>query len=309
MTVDDFSIYGISASIIISIVSAGIALFAVYFTFKQAKISHNQFELELKKIEKPRVVENIQTSLNTLQQELDIELNAINKDNLVWVFPNERNNYYMSPLIFPLSQLKFFYDNFLSIFQGPDIQRHPEISTLIKSIAVNLKKRHEIYQNIDLNVQQLINEIEQSHFNERIGNLFSKISHFSILPQLQECGKSDILLHDLNTNSDYTKDLVDMFVKSMMISTLFKPLTKDDSRISCLGFSVITSEIYDKIPEFLKNDPIPHSEEIKNSIENLLDSLKTLDENILEDIGRIKKIYREIYTLKESEINQPQGFI
>ena len=57
----------------------------------------------------------------------------------MWVFPNEQTNFYISPLVFPLTQLKFFYDNFRGIFQGPDIKRSPEIASLIPVIAMNLK--------------------------------------------------------------------------------------------------------------------------------------------------------------------------
>jgi hypothetical protein len=307
MTLDDFSIYGISVSILISIVSAGTALIAVYFTFKQAKISHNQFELELKKVEKPRVVENIRNTINSIEQELNLELKAINNIDVFWVAPNERNNYYMGPLVFPLSQLKFFHDNFLSNFLASDIQRSREISTMIPAISTNLKKRHEIYHNVDQQLQNLLKEIEESHYEKRREILFAKLNRFRMTVEVDDKGDLEPFFHDIIETNTLTEEVVDPILKSMIISTLFKPLKKEDFRLGGLGFSTLTKELYDKIPEFLKSDPVPNSDHIIKSIKSLLDSLKILDENMLRDIKRIKDIYREIYSLKESELNPPQG--
>ena len=308
MTVDDFSIYGISASILFSLASIAIALFAVYFTYKQAKISHNQFELELKKVEKPRVVENIQNTLNSIENELTQELRTINGKDLFWVIPNEYNNFYMGSLVFPLSRLKFFYDNFLSIFQGPDIKRNVEIATRIHSISLNLKKRFEIYQKIDQKLRMLITEIEESHYTQRREDLLAKTDRFKIISESSENGGPLFFFQDHIGNYRLSEDNVDNILKSMLVSTIFKPLKKDELRLG-LGFSTFTGEIYDKIPDILAKDPIPKSEKIKKSIEELLHSLKTLDENILGDIKYVKEIYREIYTLKESELNPPQGLL
>lgn len=307
MTVDDFSIYGISASILISILSAGTALFAVYFTFKQVKISNNQFELELKKIEKPRVVENIQNTINSIEQELNLELKAINNNDVFWVVPNERNNYYMGPLVFPLSQLKFFSDNLMSIFQESDLKRSQEISIMIPRISINLKKRHEIYENIDQKMQTLLKEIEESHYQKRREILFAKLNRHRMTFDVGEDGDLEPMFHNIIDMNTLTEDVVDPILKSMMISTLFKPLEKEDFRLGGLGYSNLTGELYDKIPEFLNSDPVPSSDEIIKSIKSLLNSLKILDENMLRDIKRIKEIYQEIYALKESELNPPQG--
>lgn len=307
MTVEDFSIYGISISILISLASIAIALLAVYFTYKQAKISHNQFELELKKVEKPRVIENIQNTINSIEQELNLELRAINNIDVFWVVPNERNNFYMGPLVFPLSQLKFFYDNFLSVFTDSDIQRSQEISTMIHKISINLKKRHEIYQNVDKSLQTLVKEIEESHFDKRRDALLAKLNQSRVTFEINDNRDLEAFYHNIIDKNNLTDEIVDPILKCMMISTLFKPIKKDDFRLGGLGFSTFTGELYDKIPEFLNSDPVPNSDDILRLIKSLLDSLKILDENILGDIKRIKDIYREIYSLKESELNPPQG--
>lgn len=109
MTVDDFSIFGISASILLSIISLGIALFAVYFTYTQVKISHNQFKLELKKVEKSIIIEKIQTKINPLQSELEREIKAIDDKELTWIVITD---IYYRPLIFPISKLKNFMKSF-----------------------------------------------------------------------------------------------------------------------------------------------------------------------------------------------------
>ena len=307
MAIEDFSIYGISASILISLAGTAIALFAVYFTYKQTKVSYNQFELELKKIEKPRVVENIQNTINSIEHELNLELKAIDNIDVFWIVQNEQNNYYIGPLVFPLSRLKFFYDNFLSIFQDSDIQRSREISTMIPAISTNLKKRHEIYQNIDQKLQNLLKEIESSHYDKRREMLFASLNSYRLISEKNENGDIELFFYDIVDNNRISKEVIDPILKSMMISTLFKPLKREDFRLGGLGFSTLTKELFENMPELLKNDPVPNSDDILTSIKSLLDTMKILDENMLRDIKRIKDIYREIYSLKESELNPPQG--
>ena len=71
---DEPFLLGLSISIWANIgVSIGNLVLA-YFTYTAVKASREQIELSRKSIEKPRVVENIQNTLNTLQQELDLRI-------------------------------------------------------------------------------------------------------------------------------------------------------------------------------------------------------------------------------------------
>jgi archaellum component FlaC len=305
MTVDDFSIYGISASILFSIVSLGIALFAVYFTYKQAKISNSQFELELKKVEKPSIIEKIQTKINPLQDELVKEINASDNKELAWIVTNDL---YYFPLIFPIPAKKKFHKNFPNNFHTPDLRRDSRLRDLINEIGINIQKRYEIYTKIDDTLRRFTDYIDQSHFDQRISDLLDNTG-FKIADPVESfkaMGKISVSVVELNT---ITKEKAGDILKSLIISTLFKPLEREDPCLIWIGEGGFSTKLYNKISQHLINDPIPQSAEIKQSIENDLVSLKNLDDKILKDIGKLKEIYQEIYRLKESDLNPPQGMI
>ena len=98
---------------------------------------------------------------------------------------------------------------------------------------------------------------------------------FRILYETNDNGKLEPFFHDVIDKNRFTEDVVDNILKSMIISTIFKPLQKGEIRFGCLPIQTLVQELYDKIPEFLVKDPIPQSDEIKASILGLLSSLKT----------------------------------
>lgn len=303
---DEIGFFGVSITTIASLgVAIGTGLLA-YFTYKSVKASQEQLEISRISIEKPRVVENIQNTLNAIQSELASELTAIDNNDLVWDVPNEIQKIYGIPLVFPLSALKDFYSNFSSIFQGPDIQKNSYILFLIHTIDFNLKKRHEFYQAINEILQDLVKEIEKSHYNKRRDDLLANITRFQILQEMNEKGETKLFFNDIIGNSKISEENVDNILKSMIISTLFKPLEKNEFRLNCLGFGEFSGLFYNKIPEFLNKDPIPDSEKAIGLIKEYLFFLKTRDANILGDIKQLKNIYRSIYRLKESELNSPE---
>lgn len=302
MSVDDFSIYGVPVSILIALVSTGIALLAVYYTSKSAKISHNQFELAQKMVEKPRILELIQTIINPIKLDLESEIKAIDNKELTWIVTTD---IYYRPLIFPISNLRKFYKDFLHSFHAADLQRDSRLQDIIKGFGINIQKRYDIYQKINDTLQQFTDNINQSHFDQRIADLLEGTDH-KISPPLESLkvmGNLSVSVRELNT---ITKEEVSNIIKSLIELTLLKSLEKNDPRLKWLGEENLTIKLCDNISQHLINDPVPHYDEIKQSIERDLVSLRDLDNNILTDIGKLKQIYQEIYMFKESELNPPQ---
>jgi len=305
MTVDDFSIYGISASILFSLASLAIALLAVYYTSKSTKISHNQYELAQKMVEKPRILEIIQTIINPIQHDLEREIKAIDNKELAWIVTNDL---YYFPLIFPIPNKKNFHENFPNNFHIPDICRDSRLKELIKEIGINAQKRYAIYQKIDDTLHRFTDDIDQSHFDQRISDLLEDMGFRTSDPfeSFILTGNLSIDIFEINHITKYNAGII---IKSLIISTLFKSLDKDDPRLIWIGEGDFPTKLYSKISQHLINDPILHSDEIKQSIEGDLSSLRILDNKTLTDIRKLKEIYQEIYSLKESDLNPPQGVI
>jgi len=304
MTLDDFSIYGISASLLISLISIAIALFAVYFTYKQAKISHNQFELELKKVENPRILEILHNPLNTILHEMDIELRAIGEADLLWFVGNERNNFYVAPLVFPISPKKEFSVGFRQMFTGPEYIPTEKFSQIIWRVDDNLKRRYDDYRSIDKVLSNLEGNIRQDGIDQRVNALLSKLETLKLE---QNSDYYDIVfridpLEDVKQETISKKQLDDIIV-SMVISTLFKPLKIDEIRLGCLGYGYLTAELFPHIENSILELPVPDAAAYKKRVLTHLASLKGIDESIRMDIDAMKEIYREKYILTEAELD------
>jgi hypothetical protein len=312
MAIDDFSIYGISASLIISVVSLGIAIYAVYLTYTQSKLSHDQFQLELRKLEKPRILEKIQNALNSIQNEMEIELGTIRKMEMVWFIGNEQNNLCLTPLVFPICKMKKFYTGFQKLFPGPENIPTEQFSETIRSVDNNLKDRHEKYKQIDLDLQRLGNLIRQAEIDQRITAIVSKQNTFFLVPSSESPESWDIYKYDeivpFRENA-ITKNELEVIVTSMIISTIFKPLKKDELRLGCLSYGFLIDVFFPHIEQSIHEKPIPESEEIKKRVLKNLSSLKAIDESILKDIISMKDVYRDRYILTDAELDPYQGMV
>jgi hypothetical protein len=282
MSIDDFSIYGISASLFFSLVSLVISILAVYFSFRQAKISRDQFELELRKVEKPRILEKIQSELNGIKNELEQELHAIKKKNLVWFQGNEQNNIYLAPIVFPISKMKNFHSGFQQLFTGPEATPIEDFTQKISRIDENLEKRCEIYKSIDRKLFFLEKNIKQNDNEARITKILLKLGTFSIKPDTKD--KKIFVISKNDEFKSISKIKLSDIINSMIISTIFKRLKKDEFRLGCLGYGELVSELFPHIANSILDQPVPESEIIKKHILSNLATLKIIDESILIDI-------------------------
>jgi hypothetical protein len=303
-------IFSVGVSTIANIgVAIGTGILA-YFTYKSVKASETQVEISKKMVDGPLILENIQTIINPLQSELKNEIEAIESKELAWIIPNEDGNLYSRPLIFPISKLKFFYENFLDLFYTPGLRRDSRLQVLIDAIGSGIQERIVIFKKIDEVLYRFADDLDQSHFDKRVDDLLDS-TDFKIIIQLPE---STGLPEDLGRvsrsvleSNTITKTKAGNIIKSLIISTLFKPLEKNDLRLVWTGDFGLTTKLYGKISQHLINDPVPHSAEIKRSIESDLASLESLDKRILVSITMLKVIYQEIYSFKGSNLNTPQG--
>lgn len=310
MAVDDFSIYGIPASLFFSLVSLGISFLAVYFSFRQAKISHDQFELELRKVEKPRVLEKIQNALNGIKNEMEQELYAIKKKEMVWVIENEQNNIYVAPLVFPISKMKNFNSGFQKLFTGPEATPTEDFTQKISRIDQNLKKRHAIYKSIDRKLYFMEKYIKQNENEARIKKILLKLRTFSIERDVNN--EKNLIIYKTDENrkikvNTIPKIKLQDIINSMIISAIFKRLKKNEFRLGCLGYSDLVNELFPQIANSIFDQPLPESEIIKKQILSNLTNLKELDESILTDIISMKEIYGKKYILTDAELDPYQG--
>ncbi|WP_321507078.1 hypothetical protein [uncultured Methanoregula sp.] len=312
MAVEDFLIFGIPASLLISLASALIAILAIYYANKSTKISHDQYILAQKLIERPRVLENIQTLINPLILELENEISSIDNKDLAWIDPNEVGNLYARPLIFPISQSKIFFRRFQDIFYTPDLLRDPRLSILVDSAIEGIQERCSLYQELENSLNQFTNEIEGSHFDNRIADLLIdtdyRITALQPEPVRMSENLGSISIGVLERNT-ITRSRVNSLIKSLIISTLFKPLEENDLRLIWVGETDLSTRLYGKILSHTISDPIPTSDETRQFVENTLASLRGLNVTTLITLESLKRVYREIYSYKESELNPPQGMI
>lgn len=308
MTIDDFPIQGISVSILISLASIAIAVIAVYYTCKQAKISHNQFELELKKVEKPRILEIIHNPLNTILHEMENELREIGETDLLWFIGSERNDLYSASLVFPISSKKGFHVGFHQLFIGPENIPSKKFSQIIGRVDEKLNKRYDIYRLIDQELSHIEEIIRREGLDQRINSLALKAENFSLK---QNADKTYTIFNSdergLTKRGTIPKKELDNIIVSMTISTLFKPLKIDEIRLGCLGYGSLTAELFPYIENSILVIPVPDADSVKKRVISHLADLKGIDENILADIDAMRKIYQKKYILTDAEMDPYKG--
>ena len=300
--------FGIGISTIANLgVAIGTGLLA-YFTYKSVKTSEEQVKLTRNTIEKPRILEKIHHALNTIQNEMGGELRAIGETDLVWLIGSERNNLYTAPLVFPISPKKEFNVGFRQLFTGPEYIPTEQFSQIIGRVGENLNKRYDTYRLIDQELSRLERNIRQNGLDQRINELLSKLEIFKLEPN---AGDSYTIfqiteLEDIKYSTISKKQLYDIIV-SMVISTLFKPLKKDELRLGCLGYVFLTGELFPHIENSILDLPVPDADSVKKRVLLHLASLKGIDDSILADINAMKEIYREKYILTEAELDPYKG--
>jgi hypothetical protein len=300
--------FGIGISTIANLgVAIGTGLLA-YYTYKSVKTSEEQVKLARNSIEKPRILEKIHNALNSIKNEMDVELGAIDDTDLVWLTGSERNNLYTVPLVFPISPKKEFNVGFRQLFTGPEYIPTEQFSQIIGRVDENLNNRYDTYRLIDQELSRLEGNIRRDGLDQRINSLLLKLKFFRLKPNADD-SYSIIQIDDLDVIKRGTipkKQLYDIIV-SIVISTLFKPLKKDELRLGCLGYVFLTGELFPHIENSILDLPVPDADSVKKRVLSHLASLKGIDENILADINSMKEIYREKYILTEAELDPYKG--
>jgi hypothetical protein len=300
-------IVGIGISTIANIgVALGTGLLA-YYTYKSVKASEEQVKLARNTIEKPRILEKIHTVLNGIGNEVEQEQRTITQSDLIWLIGSEQNNIYLAPLVFPISPKKDFNIGFRRLFTGPEYIPAEQFSQIIERVDENLKKRLDSYRLIDQELSRLEGNIRQDRIDHRIDMLLSKLKinslrlDISVSPEIYS-----IYANNAKEAAISKAQLYDIIV-SMVISTLFKPLKKDELRLGCLGYGFLIYELFPHIAGSIQDQPIPDADAIKERILLHMETLKGLDEYILTDVNSMKEVYRQKYILTEKEMDPFQG--
>jgi hypothetical protein len=307
--VDEFSILGISLSTIANLLVALGTILLAYYTYKSVKASEEQVKLAKNTIEKPRILEKIHNVLNGIGNEMDLELRAIQQSDLIWLIGSEHSNIYVVPLVFPISPKKDFNIGFRRLFTGPEYITAEQFSNIIEKVDENLKKRLDTYRLIDQELFRLEGNIRQDGIDQRINTLLSKLEIFTVKLNVGDSPVAyTIYRNNAKENTISKAQLYDIIV-SMVISTLFKPLKKDELRLGCLGYGFLTDELFPYIAESIQNQPITEAGVIKERVLSYLANMKGIDERILADINSMMEVYREKYILTDTELNPYQGMV
>lgn len=312
-SVEEFSLFGISLSTIANLLVAfGTILLAIY-TYKSVKASEEQVKLARNSIEKPRILEKIHNVLNGIGGEMEQELQAILQNDPIWLVGSDQNYLYTIPLVFPISYKKNFNIGFYKLFTGPEYIPTEQFPQIIERIDENLKKRLETYRLIEQEFFRLEVFIRNNEIDTRIKTLLSKLVVFYLKPNMGDSVSTYIIYRvdereNIKENTISKIQLYDTIV-SMIISSIFKPLKKDELRLGCLGYGFLTEELFPHIEKSIQDQPVPEMDVIKKSVLSHLADLKEIDESILADIDLMKKIYREKYILTDAELYPFRGMV
>jgi hypothetical protein len=288
-------------AIVVNLAVAFGTILLAYFTYRSVKASEQQVEIARKSIEKPRILENINDIIENVQSDVAGDINCIQKNELVWFVSNERNFYYTCSLVFPISKLKRFFTDFHELVSGPGWDANTQLTNLSISTGTYLSQRYDIYSQINERLISLVKEVRAYLEKNRAIFIRSLDSiHLEENPGQQGFGvriKSGEKIADISSNE------VNIILESLIISSLFKPLQKNDQRMGFLGFQFFSDDLFSKIPIILKENPIPQSDGIVFSITEFLQSLLIIDERIIANIEETRRILRDEYILTEKELN------
>jgi hypothetical protein len=300
-------LWGIGISTWASIgVTIGTIILAI-FTYLSVKVSEKQMELTRKMIEKPRILEKIHSHLNIIEDELQGEIDEIERNNIKWTRNSDRNNLFLSPIIFPLSQKKPFYKGIQYLFIGPEKGNSEIYSNVIQPININLRARYRLYQSTNAELIKLEKIILNDNFHERITNLFMKLPEYSLIQDFLDAEDIFVTYFDgTNTNKITKPDLYNIIV-GMMISLIFDPMKPDNEISGFLGYHKVIQDLHSHIIRTLKDQPIQEIDRIINCILGDLNEIKLIDEDILSEIKSLKEFYRKEYILTEDELNPFSG--
>jgi hypothetical protein len=270
-------------------------------------VSEKQMELSTKKIEKPRVLEQIHDVLNRIEGELETELGEIKKLNIKWSKNNDRNYLYLSPLMFPLSEKKPFYWGIQNIFVGQEKGEKEKFLQLLHSIDINLKKRHELYFSVNGELNYLEKKILNDNFPERIMNLFSKLPKYSL--KSNESDNEDIFVtyFDGTGSIGISKFVLYDIITGMMISLIIQPSKLAQDISSYLGYQQLVIDLYPHIVNSLNLQLIPDIDYHIRAIVGDLNELDFIDKIIIQDVISLKELYRESYILTDNDLNPFSG--
>lgn len=300
-------LFGIGISIIANLgVAAGTLALAI-FTYKSVKVSEEQVKFARNSIEKPRIIEKIHNVLNRIGGEMEVELLAIQQADTIWLIGSDQNYLYTIPLVFPISQKKEFNIGFYNLFTGPENIPTDEFSQIISRVDKNLKKRLEIYRLIANEFSHLERNIRENEMDRRVDVLLSIIKLIFIKPNASDLSGTYLIYRNNVEEIPISKKQLYDIIVSMVISSLFKPLEKDELRLGCLGYGYIIEKLFPHIAESIQKQPIPEADLIKERVLSDLAILKGINESILADINSMKEIYRKKYILTETELNPYQG--
>lgn len=295
-----------STSGIIAILSFCMSVCAVYYTYRQSKTTASQHQLELKKVEKPRILEKI-NELNEIRNELEQEQWVIDQADILWFNRNPQRDNSSVPLIFPISPKKDFHIPFHQTFTGPECLNTLDFPQILERIDKNLGKRSKLYQSMGNELSLLASSIKQNGLSHRLEYLLSKLTKYRMVSDGYAMEPAYTIYEADQQLCSLTYSNLSEIVTSLLISTIIKPLEKDESRQGTLGYIDLTNEFIPYLSDSLKDQPVPNSGSIKDNILRQLEILKDVDRQIVIDIDSIKNEYEIRYTLTKDELDPNRG--
>jgi len=286
-------------------VAVGTILMAC-FTYIAVKTSQKQFLIFQREKERPQAFDQIQTVFNVIQQDLQRELDVIDRSAIVFSLNDGANSGNENPLVFPISARKNFFRNFRKSFCGESVLSDKRILQLIDSTDTCLHKRFDTYKVLSGKMSLLEKEIGTQFIQPNYPDLISNIPGWTVQVQSDATGPIYQTYRENHKMDPIYEVMMKKSISNLIIRKLFKSIETPSGYVMSLISDLILEDFNSNIQTLLEQNRYEKLYDLKREIHQDIATLKITDELILNQIQEIKTIYRHMFLLTATELEPPK---
>ena len=302
---EEFSLFGITINTSVNIFVAVGTILMAYFTYISVKTSQKQFQIFQREKEKPQAFDQIQNVFNVIQEDLNLEIYAINHTSITFALNEDPNTNEVGPLIFPISAKKRFYRPFRISFSGESVLADKHVLSLIDVIENNLNQRYDIYQELSHKMRSLETELDHQFIQPNYPELLSKGPGLRVQTQSTETGSTYQIYRGDRKVEPFFESWMKRSIQNIFIVKIFKPQENPANHVISYISNLFLEDLNTYIQTLLENNHETKIYEIQQRIVQDLHALKNTDEQILKQIQEMKIIYRDMFLLTATELDSP----
>lgn len=304
---DEISFLGITISTFVNFFVAVGTILMAYFTYIAVRTSQKQFLIFQREKERPQAFDQVQTVFNVIQQDLQRELDVIDRSAIVFSLNDSPNSGNENPLVFPISARKNFFRNFRKSFCGESVLSDKRILHLINSTDICLHKRFDTYQTLSGKMSLLETEIETQFIQPNYPNLISKIPGWTVQVQSSVTGPTYQTYRENRKMDLFYEVMMKKSISNLILRKLFESIESPSGYVMSLISDLILEDFNNNIRILFEQNRYEKFYEIKKEIDQDLTTLKATDELILNQVQEIKAIYRDMFLLTSTELEPPKN--